>query len=172
MTQEAVKETEETPVVGDELVELPDNPDDPVAPPDDPDDGSDLDASTEAINDEPEEISPALLEEMNVAYNYWHTHGYPEKASVIWECIEQKRRPPANLLPGNETGIHPETPIDPTSLTIPERAGPQATVEAWRAFTKQTLDMEPEIVDMMDRKDLIRLLEEKGVIDKVQSPAK
>jgi hypothetical protein len=152
--------------VGDELVDLPDLPDP------DADDGTEPTGPTEATNDTPEQVSPALMEEMNVAYNYWHTHGYPEKASVIWECIEQKRRPPANLLPGNETGIHPETAVDPTSLVVPERAGPEATHIAWRAFAKRTLDMEPDIIDQLDRKDLIRLLEDKGVIEKVQSPAK
>lgn len=170
----------------DTLKGLEDLPGDPNDPDDDPDDDGDPDDPDDDDNDdddlfgespepedepEPEEITDELLEEMNQAYNYWHTHGYPERASVIWECLQQRRRPPANLLPGSKSGIHPETAIDPDQVTIPPRSGPKATREVWRAFAKKVIDMEPELIDALERKDLISILEDKGVIEKVESPS-
>lgn len=134
-----------------------DNADD--TPDDDSLDSSDSPDSLNGVSDE-------LISEMHRAFNYWHTHGYPEKASVLWECIQQKRRPPANLLPSNLTGINPETTIDPSSLEVPPRTGRNATHLIWREFAKKVIDMEPEIVDTLERGDIIGILEDKGVIEK------
>lgn len=115
-------------------------------------------------DEEPEDLPPALLEEMNNAYNYWHSHGYPEKASVIWECIQQKRRPPANLIPGHVSGIRPETNVDPETLTMPTKTGKTGSTKAWQDFAKLVLDMEDEVIDALGRQDLINIMRDKGVI--------
>lgn len=122
----------------------------------------------EDVSEDIPEVTDEDMDRMNHAYNYWHTHGDPQKAAVLFECIQQRRRPPANLIP-TVHGIKPETAIDPGTLTVPPRRGPDADVGKWRAFAKKTLDMEPEIIDQMARNDLISLLENKKVIEKPDS---
>jgi len=117
---------------------------------------------------------PALTEEetdrIHEAFNYWHMHGFPEKAAVLTECLKQGRRPPANLVLINETDIKPEIPLASyEGLEIPPRAGPDATAEAWRAFAAKVTDMEPEIIAKMGRPDLISMLEVKKIIPTVES---
>lgn len=114
--------------------------------------------------EQPEEVTDHLMEEMTNAYNYWHTHGYPEKAAVIWECIQQRRKPPYNLLPGHELGITPETTIDPSTVTIPPRYGRDATTDNWRKFALKVLDVDSAVIKTLTREDLIAILEDKGVI--------
>lgn len=137
---------------------------------------TDGEVKDEEVKDEPqnlpdlkdpgtEGLTPDDIQRMQNAYNYWHTHGFPEKAAVLYECLAQDRHPPANLYPvvGD---IRPETAIDPARLEIPPRAGPSADVGSWRKFAKATLDMEAEIIDSLPRKDIISLLESKSVIPK------
>lgn len=108
-------------------------------------------------------LTPEDRDRMQKAFNYWHTHGYPEKASVLWECLEQDRRPPSNLIP-SDNDIKPETAIDPKYLEIPAYAGPKATKDIWQDFAKKTLDMDHMVIETLERKDLIELLQSKGVI--------
>lgn len=124
----------------------------------------------DATPDEPSPNSPEPVTEediwaMEAAANHWEMHGAPEKSAVLRECMAQGRRAPSNLLYFG-TEVKPETTIDPTSIELPPRTGPSASADKWREFAKKTTDMEHEILNAMQRKDLISLLETKGVIPK------
>lgn len=119
-----------------------------------------------------EEFTEEIRVQIQNAYYYWHTHGYPEKAAVLFECMEQKRLAPANLLM-LDSPIQPQTSVDPTKLDMPERAGPNATHKAWREFAKKTLEMDHEIIDTLSRDEIVKILESNKVIPKgVQSSKK
>ena len=102
---------------------------------------------------------------ISVAINYWHMHGYPEKANVLKECLDQNRTPPANLIYFGD--IRPEAPIDPgrlEKLATPPRYGPNGGKDKWVAFAKETTDIEPELLTKMGQRDIVAMLEAKGVI--------
>lgn len=121
-----------------------------------------------------EELTTALTDDelaaMQNAYHHWTMKGYPERAKVLWECIQQGRRAPANLLMLEPGGVRPETSVDPSTIEAPPRVGPDASAAAWKTFIKKTVDIEPEIVDRMSRKDLIAMAESKGIIEKEAAP--
>lgn len=126
-----------------------------------------------SLDDPP--LEPVLTEQeidqIHEAYNYWHMHGFPEKGAVLMECLNQGRRPPANLVMINPTEIKPEIPVASyEGLEIPARFGSAATAEAWREFAMLVTDMEPEIISKMGRTDLIKMLEIKEVIPTVEPP--
>lgn len=114
----------------------------------------------------PEALTDKERNLMHLAINHWHTTGAPEKAAVIRECLAQDRQAPANLVYFGD--LQPETNIDPTSIEIPPRDGPGSSTEIWRKFAEKTTDMEPEIIGKMTRKDILYMLETKGVIPKVK----
>lgn len=119
--------------------------------------------------EDPATLDEEIINRIHTAYNHWHMHGHPEKAAVLMECLGQNRVPPANLIYFGD--IQPETSIDPENLAIPPRHGPDSSAENWRKFAKETTDMEPEIIDKMQRKDLISMLEVKKIIPKEEGEA-
>lgn len=114
----------------------------------------------------PEPPTEKEINLMHAAINHWHQTGAPEKAAVIRECLEQNRKAPANLIYLGD--FQPETAIDPTSIQIPPRDGPGSSTDTWREFAEKTTDMEPEIIAKMTRKDILYMLETKGIIPKVK----
>jgi len=64
--------------------------------------------------------------------------------------------------------VHPEKSthgVDVSQLEVPARNGVGSGRLAWQDFAKLTVDMEPAVIDNMNRRDIIALLEEKGIIE-------
>jgi len=64
--------------------------------------------------------------------------------------------------------VHPEKSthgVDVSQLEVPARNGVGSGRLAWQDFAKLTVDMEPAVIDNMNRRDIIVLLEEKGIIE-------
>jgi len=121
------------------------------------------DPEADVVDDSsPKELDQATINAMHVAMNHWHSHGQPEKAKVLNECLAQNRTPPSNLVYFGD--VRPETGVDPSKVKIPARYGAEASQKNWAAFAKQTTDMEPEILEKMTRRDIVSMLEVKGVI--------
>jgi hypothetical protein len=122
--------------------------------------------ATTTTQSSPESLTDKERNLMHMAINHWHQTGAPEKASVLRECLAQDRKAPANLVYFGD--LQPETAIDPFTVEIPPRDGPGSSTDIWRKFATKTTDMEPEIIGKMTRKDILYMLETKGVIPKVK----
>lgn len=57
--------------------------------------------------------------------------------------------------------VKPEVPV----ADLPDAPARNAGTPKWQSFAKQVSDMDPEVVDSMSRKDIITVLEDKGIID-------
>lgn len=101
---------------------------------------------------------------VDAAIQHWRTIGHPEHAAQIERAIEAGEAPANWLL--NQGPISPETNVDVTDMEIPPRHGRGSGKSAWAEFATAVSDMNPEIIERMERDDIIAALESKGVIPK------
>ena len=109
----------------------------------------------------------AQIGEINKKIRYWHSVGDPGKALALRGRLKAGEM----IEPGEYTGdvIFPEKSTqgaDPSHLILPGRIGPGSKTDQWRNFANATADIEPAVVEKMNRADIIAILEEKGIIPK------
>jgi hypothetical protein len=64
----------------------------------------------------------------------------------------------------NKEVFKPETDIAQHLVDIPPRAGKGSGRVPWKEFAMLTTDIETDVLELMSRDELIRVLEERGVI--------
>lgn len=60
--------------------------------------------------------------------------------------------------------IKPEKPVEEVVYDSPPFSGKGSGRGAWRAFAKKVSDMDPEIINSMEKSDIITVLIDKGII--------
>lgn len=96
----------------------------------------------------------------------FHRTGSPERAQRVALMVENEH-PYQDIMDYVETGkgldVKPEIPTVDLP-PIPPYTGNKATNPAWRSFAKKVSDMEPEVIDELGRKDIVKILTDKGII--------
>lgn len=104
------------------------------------------------------------IDEYRGAMREWGQKGYPEKAAVLQQCIDEGMVAPPNLLFTGD--IKPEKPVR-GNVEVPPRMGRGATHAAWQEFILATAEIEPEVVARLSRDDCITMAEAKGIIPRL-----
>jgi hypothetical protein len=60
--------------------------------------------------------------------------------------------------------VKPEKKMEEVIYVPPNTTGKGSGVTNWRSFAKKVSDMDPEIIDSMEKSDIITVLRDKGVI--------
>lgn len=91
--------------------------------------------------------------------------GNPMEATTLDACLAEDRHPPTNLM--GKTGFNPEKDIAVPlqDLEVPPRAGRGASKTKWGEFALTVADIEPKIIDALERDEIIELLVSRGIID-------
>lgn len=99
------------------------------------------------------------------AQREWENRGRPEKAGDIQRLINAGEEVPESLL--HTSKVKPQANADAAeSYSPPPRKGKGSGKEAWREFAGQVTDVEVDVLEAMDRDDVIELLVSRGVIEK------
>ena len=97
------------------------------------------------------------------AIRHWISSGDPIKARDIQRALEAGEDVDPALL--NLTRVRPRAGVDMEEVGgVPPRTGKGSGVDAWREFAKATSDMDEEVIDTMEKADIIASLESTGVI--------
>lgn len=104
------------------------------------------------------------IDEYRIAMRQWGVKGYPEKAAILQQCIDEGMVAPPNLLFTGD--IKPEKPVR-GPVEVPPRMGRGATHSAWQEFILATAEIEPEVVARLSRDDCITMAEAKGIIPRL-----
>ena len=94
--------------------------------------------------------------------------GEPFTAIELQQALDADEMPDPSLM--TDTGVQTDTPLTGTvDLTVPPRHGKGSGVAKWREFAALVTDIDSEVLQRMDRDDIIESLEAKGNIPKVGS---
>lgn len=107
------------------------------------------------------------IAEVQAAVTRQRMAGRPEIGLQITQMMERGEEIPQALLSGSR--VNPEKEVARVEfLEQPPRYGKGSGFKRWREFAKETTDIEPEIIDSINKKGaLIELLEQRGVIPTV-----
>ncbi len=107
-------------------------------------------------------------EDRNKIYNrmrYFRMGGDPVTAFKLKAAMDADEMPDPSLM--SDTGVQTDTPLKGTvDLTLPPRHGKGSGVAKWREFAALVTDIDTEVLQRMDRDDIIEALEAKGNIPK------
>lgn len=104
-------------------------------------------------------------EQARAAGRQWAQMGYPIEVRDINRALAAGKPVPERLL--HPKRVRPETnENDAAAYEVPPRSGKGSGVAAWREYADVVTDVEPDVLESMDRGDIIELLENRNIIDK------
>ena len=101
-----------------------------------------------------------------VAQREWAAIGQPEKRWDIQRYLDRGEEVPEALL--HASRVSPEKNAnDPSAYEPPARSGKGSGKAAWVEFAAKTTDIEADVLEAMDRGDIVKLLEDRNIIEEV-----
>ena len=108
-------------------------------------------------------------EDRNKIHNrmrHFRMRGDPVTANKLLLAMEADKMPDPSLM--TDSGVQTDVPLKgDVDLTVPPRHGKGSGVAKWREFAALVTDIDSEVLQRMDRDDIIESLEAKGNIPKV-----
>lgn len=110
-----------------------------------------------------EELTTTDVDEVTVVemVRHWHRVGRPEYGNRLKALFQAGDEIPYYLL--DRVGVRSEKDIT-GKLEVPPRSGRGSGVVKWREFAAQVSDMAPEVLNKMERGEIIEFLESREII--------